>query len=207
MPWDLHWVKAGPTSLTTGQGHVLGLVLVLVPVPVLALALALALARDVTPPEAPKKPLPRPSTQLVRRNTKSTPQQIPSLNSYKSSTARNHFQHHPITMSAPQSDAFKKAVVDSKKLTSKPSNEDLLDLYVYKYPLRAYPALPSLRLGFANPASRCVEKGKAKKNAWQKVADEKISAETAQERYVALVEKLKGSCGYDENKEPEAVGN
>jgi diazepam-binding inhibitor (GABA receptor modulating acyl-CoA-binding protein) len=32
-------------------------------------------------------------------------------------------------MSAPQSDAFKKAVVDSKKLTSKPSNEDLLELY------------------------------------------------------------------------------
>jgi hypothetical protein len=28
-----------------------------------------------------------------------------------------------------QSDAFKKAVVDSKKLTSKPSNEDLLELY------------------------------------------------------------------------------
>lgn len=32
-------------------------------------------------------------------------------------------------MSAPQSEAFKKAVVDSKKLTSKPSNDDLLALY------------------------------------------------------------------------------
>jgi diazepam-binding inhibitor (GABA receptor modulating acyl-CoA-binding protein) len=32
-------------------------------------------------------------------------------------------------MSAPQSPAFKKAVVDSKKLTSKPSNDDLLQLY------------------------------------------------------------------------------
>lgn len=32
-------------------------------------------------------------------------------------------------MSAPQSDAFKKAVSDSKKLTSKPSNDDLLQLY------------------------------------------------------------------------------
>jgi diazepam-binding inhibitor (GABA receptor modulating acyl-CoA-binding protein) len=30
---------------------------------------------------------------------------------------------------ATQSAAFQKAVVDSKKLTSKPSNEDLLDLY------------------------------------------------------------------------------
>jgi len=34
-----------------------------------------------------------------------------------------------------------------------------------------------------------------------------ITAEQAQERYVELVEKLKVSCGYDENKEPEAVGN
>ena len=32
-------------------------------------------------------------------------------------------------MSAPQSEAFQKAVVDSKKLTSKPNNEELLDLY------------------------------------------------------------------------------
>jgi diazepam-binding inhibitor (GABA receptor modulating acyl-CoA-binding protein) len=30
---------------------------------------------------------------------------------------------------ATQSADFQKAVVDSKKLTSKPSNEDLLDLY------------------------------------------------------------------------------
>ncbi len=52
-----------------------------------------------------------------------------------------------------------------------------------------------------------VAQGKAKKNAWQKVVDEGITAEQAQERYVELVEKLKVSCGYDENKEPEAVGN
>lgn len=32
-------------------------------------------------------------------------------------------------MSVPQSEAFKKAVTDSKKLTSKPSNDDLLQLY------------------------------------------------------------------------------
>lgn len=32
-------------------------------------------------------------------------------------------------MSTPQSEAFKQAVIDSKKLTSKPSNEDLLELY------------------------------------------------------------------------------
>ena len=32
-------------------------------------------------------------------------------------------------MSAPQTEAFKEAVVNSKKLTSKPGNEDLLELY------------------------------------------------------------------------------
>ncbi|CRK32080.1 hypothetical protein BN1708_018918, partial [Verticillium longisporum] len=32
-------------------------------------------------------------------------------------------------MSVPQSEAFKTAVVDSQKLTSKPSNDDLLQLY------------------------------------------------------------------------------
>lgn len=32
-------------------------------------------------------------------------------------------------MSTPQSEAFQKAVVDSKKLTSKPTNEDLLEIY------------------------------------------------------------------------------
>lgn len=32
-------------------------------------------------------------------------------------------------MSAPKSAAFERAVADSKKLTSKPSNDDLLELY------------------------------------------------------------------------------
>lgn len=37
-------------------------------------------------------------------------------------------------MASAQTAAFQKAVVDSKKLTSKPSNEDLLDLYgVFPY--------------------------------------------------------------------------
>lgn len=48
-------------------------------------------------------------------------------------------------MSAPQSDAFKKAVVDSHKLTSKPSNDDLLELYGTSRPLfrrSPFPPLP-----------------------------------------------------------------
>jgi diazepam-binding inhibitor (GABA receptor modulating acyl-CoA-binding protein) len=48
--------------------------------------------------------------------------------------------------------------------------------------------------------------GKAKKRAWQKVVDEGITKEQAQERYVELVEKLKTTYGYDANKEAEAVG-
>ncbi|KAJ6444569.1 acyl coA binding protein domain-containing protein [Purpureocillium lavendulum] len=140
-------------------------------------------------------------------------------------------------MSPPQSEAFQKAVVDSKKLTSKPSNDDLLDLYVptvraphrsasadrssavpaalYKVAIgediskATAPGMFDLKASFPLPLpiSSPRRLGKAKKNAWQKVVDEGITAEQAQERYVALVEKLKASCGYDENKEPEAVGN
>ena len=39
--------------------------------------------------------------------------------------------------------------------------------------------------------------GKAKKNAWQKLVDEGVSAEDAQQRYIDLVEKLKGDYGFD----------
>lgn len=38
------------------------------------------------------------------------------------------------------------------------------------------------------------------------MVDEGISPEEAQKRYVELVETLKAKYGYDENKEPEAVG-
>ncbi|PFH57189.1 hypothetical protein XA68_15400 [Ophiocordyceps unilateralis] len=99
-----------------------------------------------------------------------------------------------------QSPAFKKAVVDSKKLTTKPSNDDLLELYaLYK-------------VGIGEDVANSPDpgmfdlKGKAKKRAWQAVVDDKVGPEAAQEKYVALVERLKESCGYDENKEPEAVG-
>ncbi|KAK5660495.1 hypothetical protein OQA88_13043 [Cercophora sp. LCS_1] len=84
-------------------------------------------------------------------------------------------------MAPAQSDAFKKAVVDSKKLTSKPGNEDLLAIYgLYK--------------------------AKAKYNAWKANVEDGLSAEAAQEQYVAKIEEMKTKYGYDENKEPEAVG-
>jgi diazepam-binding inhibitor (GABA receptor modulating acyl-CoA-binding protein) len=50
------------------------------------------------------------------------------------------------------------------------------------------------------------QQGKAKKNAWQKFVDEGNTPDQAQEKYIAKVEALKESCGYDANKEPEAVG-
>ena len=57
-----------------------------------------------------------------------------SLLSNHPSTANKHRQFSvtvpksPI-MPASQSEAFKKAVADSKKLTSKPANDELLELY------------------------------------------------------------------------------
>ncbi|KAL2176845.1 putative fatty acid binding protein [Thermothelomyces heterothallicus CBS 202.75] len=117
-----------------------------------------------------------------------------------------------------QSEAFQKAIVDSKKLTSKPSNDELLELYaLYKigtgedienapqpgmFDLKAssHPAcLPHIR-------RRRPMQGKAKHKAWQKAVDDGITPEQAQEKYVAKVEELKEKYGYDENKEPEAVG-
>ena len=51
------------------------------------------------------------------------------------------------------------------------------------------------------------QQGKAKYNAWKKVAEEGTTAELAQERYIAKVEELKGKYGFDANKAPEAVGS
>ncbi|KAK3187387.1 acyl-CoA-binding protein (ACBP)/diazepam binding inhibitor (DBI)/endozepine (EP) [Lecanicillium sp. MT-2017a] len=68
--------------------------------------------------------------------------------------------------------AFQKAAEESKKLKATPSNDELLELYA-------------------------LYKGKAKKNAWQKLVDEGVSAEDAQQRYIDLVEKLKGVYGFD----------
>ncbi|KAK1465434.1 acyl CoA binding protein [Colletotrichum cuscutae] len=112
-------------------------------------------------------------------------------------------------MSAPQSEAFKQAVSDSKKLTSKPGNDELLELYgLYKVSTgedissAPKPGMFDLKLTFGLRGLQ----GKAKQSAWQKVVDDKLTPEQAQEKYVALVNSLKEKYGYDANKEPEAVG-
>ncbi|KAL7628009.1 hypothetical protein AAE478_002205 [Parahypoxylon ruwenzoriense] len=100
---------------------------------------------------------------------------------------------------ATPSPAFVKAQEESKKLTSKPTTDDLLELYaLYK-------------VGNGEDFSKAEKPGvfdlknKYKYQAWQKLVDEGLSAEDAQERYVKKVEELKEKYGFDANKEPEAV--
>ncbi|KAJ4164995.1 hypothetical protein LMH87_006645 [Akanthomyces muscarius] len=96
--------------------------------------------------------------------------------------------------------AFKKATEDSKKIVNDPSNDELLELYAL------YKVGNGEDIASAPSPGMFDLKGKAKKNAWQKVVDEGISADAAQERYVALVEQLKAKHGFDENKVPASVG-
>lgn len=144
-------------------------------------------------------------------------------------------------MAAPQSAAFKKAIEDSKKLTSKPGPDELLQLYgnprlfpplaTTPYNLTRHLSLSALyKIGTGEDFSKATapgtfdfkassplltptkkantfQQGKAKYNAWKKVVDEGVTPDAAQEQYVKLVEELKEKYGYDENKEPEAVGN
>ncbi|OTB06526.1 hypothetical protein M426DRAFT_318928 [Hypoxylon sp. CI-4A] len=97
------------------------------------------------------------------------------------------------------SPAFSKAQEDSKKLTSKPGNDDLLELYGL------------FKVGNGEDFSKAEKPGmfdlksKYKYQAWQKLVDEGVTPEAAQERYVKKVEELKQSHGFDENKVPEAV--
>ncbi|OAQ97249.1 hypothetical protein LLEC1_04694 [Akanthomyces lecanii] len=112
--------------------------------------------------------------------------------------------------------AFKKATEDSKKILSDPSQAELLELYDKAFARLELRNTEKLTRGlFSSLQGRqrrghqqrpLPRHGKAKKNAWQKVVDEGISADAAQERYVALVEKLKAKHGFDENKVPVSVG-
>ncbi|KAI0098128.1 putative fatty acid binding protein [Hypoxylon sp. NC0597] len=94
---------------------------------------------------------------------------------------------------------FAKAQEDSKKLTSKPSNDDLLELYAL------------FKVGNGEDFSKAEKPGmfdlkaKYKYQAWQKLVDEGVTAEDAQKRYVKKVEELKEKYGYDADKVPEAV--
>jgi hypothetical protein len=73
-------------------------------------------------------------------------------------------------------------------------------------PRRACSTLRFVTLSRGPAVADTPPQGKAKYNAWKKVVEEGISAEQAQEKYVAKIEEMKTKYGYDANKEPEAVG-
>ncbi|KAI9848867.1 MAG: hypothetical protein M1837_006383 [Sclerophora amabilis] len=101
----------------------------------------------------------------------------------------------------PQSAAFSTAVEDSRKLKAKPDQDELLSLYgLFKQGTQDPPIEKSETPGMFDL------KNKAKKRAWQKVVDEGVTPEQAQEQYVELVDKLKNKYGYDASKVPETVG-
>ncbi|ETS83135.1 hypothetical protein PFICI_05011 [Pestalotiopsis fici W106-1] len=98
------------------------------------------------------------------------------------------------------SEAFNTAVADSKKLTAKPSNDELLELYALFKVANGEDFSKAAKPGMFDL------KGKAKYAAWQKEVDDSTTPEQAQEKYAALVETLKNKYGYDANKTPEDVG-
>ncbi|KAM0340462.1 hypothetical protein ACHAPU_010450 [Fusarium lateritium] len=99
-------------------------------------------------------------------------------------------------------EAFQAAVEDSRKLTSKPDNTNLLELYAL------YKVSNGDDFSKAEKPGMFDLKAKAKYNAWKKAVEEdQFTPEGAKDKYVELVEKLKVECGYDANKAPEAVGN
>ncbi|MDI1488671.1 MAG: hypothetical protein OHK93_007947 [Ramalina farinacea] len=90
-----------------------------------------------------------------------------------------------------ESPTFKKAVEDSRKLKSKPTDDDLLHIYgLYKTGTGA-------DIATAEKPGMFDLKGKAKMKAWTKVVEEdKLTPGQAQQEYVKKVEGLKGSCGF-----------
>ena len=80
---------------------------------------------------------------------------------------------------------FVKAQADVKTLTSRPSNDDLLELYAaFKQATAGEAAVAKKPRGFDLV-------GKAKYDAWSKLAG--LSADDAKQRYVATVQRLLGA--------------
>ncbi|TVY60694.1 Acyl-CoA-binding protein-like [Lachnellula suecica] len=96
--------------------------------------------------------------------------------------------------------AFDTAVADSKKLTAKPSNDELLELY------GLFKVANGEDITKAEKPGMFDLKGKAKTKAWQTQVDAGLTSDEAKEKYVKLVESLKEKYGYDANKVPENVG-
>ncbi|KAL8942531.1 MAG: hypothetical protein Q9211_001356 [Gyalolechia sp. 1 TL-2023] len=102
--------------------------------------------------------------------------------------------------------AFEKAVKDSRNLKAKPDNDELLQLYaLFKQGSQDPPFAEAPKPGMFDLTNQNamlsfglgVLQGKAKHNAWQKVADEGLTDQQAQEKYVKLVDSLKEKYGFE----------
>jgi diazepam-binding inhibitor (GABA receptor modulating acyl-CoA-binding protein) len=83
-----------------------------------------------------------------------------------------------------QKEAFEKAVIDSKSLSSKPDNETLLRLYsLYKQATEG-------DISTENPPGMFDFVAKAKYDAWLKLKG--TSADDARQQYIGLVKDLSG---------------
>ncbi|KAI4131530.1 MAG: hypothetical protein LQ338_001164 [Usnochroma carphineum] len=93
---------------------------------------------------------------------------------------------------AKQTPAFEKAIKDSRNLKAKPDNDELLELYsLFKQGTQDPPFAEAPKPGMFDLT------GKAKYNAWQKVADSGMKPEEAQQKYVKLVNSLKEKYGFE----------
>ncbi|CAJ2514130.1 Uu.00g022490.m01.CDS01 [Anthostomella pinea] len=96
---------------------------------------------------------------------------------------------------------FKTAQLHSRQLVAKPEDKDLLELY------GLFKVSNAEDISKAEKPGMFDMKGKFKMSAWQKIVDEGITPEQAQERYVKKIEELKGKHGFDENKAAEPLGS
>ncbi|KAL8787728.1 MAG: hypothetical protein Q9213_002048 [Squamulea squamosa] len=87
--------------------------------------------------------------------------------------------------------AFQHAVDDIHYLQARPTDEEMLELYaLYKQGTQDPPFAVAVRPGALDIL------GKAKLGAWQKIVDEGVTPEQAQETYAVLVDSLKVKYGF-----------
>ncbi|KAK3678412.1 acyl-CoA-binding protein (ACBP)/diazepam binding inhibitor (DBI)/endozepine (EP) [Recurvomyces mirabilis] len=94
-------------------------------------------------------------------------------------------------MPATQTPDFKKAVIESRKLKAKPTDNELLELYgLFKQGSQDPPFADTTAPGMFEL------KEKAKRSAWEKLVKEDVKPADAQKRYVKLVGELKTKHGF-----------
>ncbi|KAI0478480.1 putative fatty acid binding protein [Xylariaceae sp. FL0804] len=94
---------------------------------------------------------------------------------------------------------FKKAQEESRQLVSKPENTDLLEIY------GLFKIANGDDITKAEKPGMFDMKGKFKMSSWQKLVDEGVTPEQAQERYVKKINEMKEKYGFDPSKAPEPL--